>query len=278
MYALCTSVDNGSLLLALLFERKICIMHPLLSIDFDGYRDGLRHENCVRADERFMEVCDSYYPRMDAGEVYNGLDSGARMRIRRKLLLFGCANDDAAIVEGFKHYLDAGDPVLARPLFMVSDTRQCWQEKLQFDVLSTQSQVVNNWENPSNKDGASLPMAKKTIDFTGTAVGGTTGEEYRVYMAAKYTQSEGGAQDNQCNDLMSFADTARYWNTSGDDGHGIIVLIADGEYYSRPRAKFSNRNFYEHVRHAYHDECERNLVATDTKHFDRNLDALMAKL
>lgn len=253
-------------------------MHPLLSIDFDKYRDGLRHENCVRSDERFMEVCDSYYPRMDAGEVYHGLDSGTRTRIRRKLLLFGCADDDDTIIEGFKHYLDAGDPVLARPLFMVSDTRQCWQEKLQFDVLSNHSQVVSNWENPSNKNGASLPMAQKTIDFTGTAVGGTTGKEYRVYMAAKYTQSEGGAQDNQCNDLLSFADTARYWNTNDDEEHGIIVLIADGEYYSRPRAKFSNRNFYEHVRNAYHDECERNLVATDTKHFDRNLDALMAKL
>ena len=66
----------------------------------------------------------------------------------------------------------------------------------------------------------------KSFDFS---VEGDTG---RLLIAHKYTEDEGGAQDNQYHDLLQIADQCR-----GLHGDTAVILIADGPYYTRNHSR-----------------------------------------
>lgn len=74
---------------------------------------------------------------------------------------------------------------------------------------------------------------------------------------------DGGAQDNQARDLEDFA---RYAPVKSIE-NPIIVLIADGEYYTKSRARYGNKDFFSYINETYQNQ---NVFATTTKDFDEN--------
>lgn len=106
-------------------------------------------------------------------------------------------------------------------------------------------------------------METKSIDFTGKAQG-ASGIEYTVFVAAKYTAANGGAQDNQRNDLETFAEAATRIPASDNI---IMVLLADGAYYnSMPH--YNHQSFYDAMRSQYASIYNTRLIATTTTDFD----------
>jgi len=65
----------------------------------------------------------------------------------------------------------------------------------------------------------------KSIDYTWNWNG------RKVYASQKYTAENGGAQDNQYNDILSFLK-----NSQGNEEH-IFIAIIDGDYYNNFRTK-----------------------------------------
>lgn len=268
------------------------VNYGLLDIDFDAERQRLVRDNVNRANNVYNDCVDEYNAGVSAADVYAGLPVPVQRKIASRLISFGSV--ESSVVSDFEHYLQCGDPVVARFLLMTSESRQGWQERLQFSVLSAQSRIVVDWRDPSNRAGEKLPKAKKTIDFTGVIPSAATasGASYPLYVAAKYTQENGGAQDNQCDDLLSFAESAKHYceqsqsRTVDDDGAGdgddsprrIIVLLADGEYYQRTHKRLGGMDFHSYVHSKYAAETNYNLVVTDTAHFDVELGKLLKLL
>lgn len=67
----------------------------------------------------------------------------------------------------------------------------------------------------------------KSIDFTWNT------SKYKFYASHKYTNDEGGAQDNQYKDIQDFLNHARDCN----EKNVIFLAICDGDYYLRKDAK-----------------------------------------
>lgn len=70
--------------------------------------------------------------------------------------------------------------------------------------------------------------AAKTIKSIDFRIKLKTGEI--IWASHKYTKEDGGAQDNQKNDLMIFVKNARKYT-----GEDIMMVIADGDYYNAGR-------------------------------------------
>ncbi len=67
----------------------------------------------------------------------------------------------------------------------------------------------------------------KSIDFKITYNG------YTIYASHKHTRKDGGNQNNQWHDLISFGQHARL----STDSKVIFIALADGEYYTRTKKK-----------------------------------------
>lgn len=70
------------------------------------------------------------------------------------------------------------------------------------------------------------PQGIKSIDFTWKYVD-KQGRSYSVFASHKHTMEEGGAQDNQFNDVMGFLVEA----TKNTADNVLFVAICDGAYY-----------------------------------------------
>ncbi len=68
----------------------------------------------------------------------------------------------------------------------------------------------------------------KSIDFRIELVNGVI-----IFATHKYTKDTGGAQDNQANDLMSFAEQTVDYNSN----EYRFAIICDGEYYTDSKIK-----------------------------------------
>ena len=83
------------------------------------------------------------------------------------------------------------------------------------------------------------------------------GESLYFYSTCKYTKDEGGAQDNQRNDVITFFKEAQKIT----DKNIFCVGIVDGEYYDRPRDKGASwREIFNSE--YYGPRC----IATDSEH------------
>ena len=91
-----------------------------------------------------------------------------------------------------------------------------------FKKLPNNKLVIIKGEIRDKKDTKSASGAK-SIDFSWSYKG------IKVYASHKHTNQEGGAQDNQYQDLQNFIREAR-----GNKDKGIVfIAIADGPYYKR---------------------------------------------
>ena len=153
--------------------------------------------------------------------------------------------------------------------------RTGWQEKYQYECLSSQSCCCYNWNNlPVGGSNALYLQYDGTIGYGG---GPTKSidfysqidynyKTYDVYIAAKYTGIAGGAQDNQARDLENFAMYAPL--RADETTNNIIVLIADGPYYQR-------YDFCNMINQNYSD---RRVIATTTYEFDESVMQLLKEL
>ena len=125
--------------------------------------------------------------------------------------------------------------------FAVSPSRQNIYENIAAQHIGTLPNVKNFQKLPTGalsvSQGAVMSRAElarhggrsgaKTVDFT-WEVGKT-----RVYASHKYTKEEGGAQDNQYQDLQQFIKEARDSSLKST----VFIAIADGPYYKGRRLK-----------------------------------------
>ncbi len=123
---------------------------------------------------------------------------------------------------------------------------QHWLERLQHKNLIT-NLIALPASGPNAQillpDGTIAPRSvltfahapSKSIDFA--AVIPCRGGERRVYIAHKYTAEDGGAQDNQFQDIRTFLDFAGR-NTDPND---LFVAVCDGQHYVRDRGNERTR-------------------------------------
>lgn len=157
-----------------------------------------------------------------------------------------CLPDGVSVIETICSGND-----LSYALIQKNATRTGFQEKTQFDALSENSTTTRNWVNlPSRGNGVKyLENINGTCRLTGTRAGRlksvdficelntnmfelSPGTSVTIAVCAKYTESDGGAQDNQMNDLISFASVAQNKIMNGIDNI-LVALLADGDYYER---------------------------------------------
>lgn len=69
----------------------------------------------------------------------------------------------------------------------------------------------------------------KTIDFEWESCDSEAGEILYFFASHKYTKENGGAQDNQYNDIKNFMQLAKL----NDKKNQIFIAICDGEYYQK---------------------------------------------
>ena len=93
-----------------------------------------------------------------------------------------------------------------------------------FENLPNNKLVVANGEVELKKRNGKITRSKaKSIDFSWTY------NNKKIYASHKYTKEEGGAQDNQYQDLQNFIIEAR----ENKDKGIVFIAIADGPYYQR---------------------------------------------
>lgn len=138
--------------------------------------------------------------------------------------------------------------------YIIEPARQNFYEKLAADYIK-KIPNVSNFKNLPNSGASALVVqsgsifskkkaqsnASKTIDFEWDTYG------YKCYASHKYTKDEGGAQDNQYNDLRNFMENSRQNN----DDDIRFFAICDGAYYQHKdsngdtKIKILNRDFYK---------------------------------
>ena len=244
-------------------------MHnALLHIDFDGAADRIRHEKMHDAEDSILKIKNMYDSGGDALSIYASLPPYHRNRIRYAAdnLDMGIDEVIACIAES-----DENSGKLMVALIMSSAVRTGYQERLQKTVIEQQSSVVRNIRKLPNggKNALRIQGARKSVDFIADAVG-KSGQVYNLYFAAKYTQDEGGAQDNQCNDLMEFASCIDHLPPNS-----IIILLSDGIYYDKRRKKFNNHSFHDWINNDRHHD---RVLSTSTPYLDINLQRMLDAL
>lgn len=88
----------------------------------------------------------------------------------------------------------------------------------------------------SKKPGGS--KATKSIDF----------QNDNEYYYAKYTETCGGAQDNQCNDGKKFVEQANLYCNKHQDNK-VFILLVDGGYYTEEKKLSIRSTISEQNRH-----------------------------
>lgn len=84
------------------------------------------------------------------------------------------------------------------------------------------------------RNGDLVKGAPKTTDSTKT-IDAVCGNHY---LFCKFTQGNGGAQDNQATDVINFLEAARAYTTKHDDKIRFVAIL-DGTYYDKHRFIFN---------------------------------------
>lgn len=262
-----------------------------LKTDFYG-REQLVINNELDKGLAIYHLCKHYYDNgMSIRDIYDRLDKSCKAALKR-----GAKKQNKSVYYHFEHYLKNNDYYTLSNIFAKDASKTNWFEKYQLEVLQTQSTYTVYKLNNNGKKSIKLIKSKKTVDFICYHVKSKSGREFTVYINAKYTHEGGGAQDNQLNELESFADSADYdyaqtknnckqndtVNKDGsiliqDGSSAIIVLLADGDYFKKPRKAYGNMNYYQHIA-STHASYNHNLIVTTTEDFDDNLSALLSTL
>ena len=119
--------------------------------------------------------------------------------------------------------------------FIKSPSRQNFYETEALVFLNSMESVEKAEKLPASGAGAFYVVngilsherpdkTYKSIDFRIKMKNGKV-----IYATHKYTKDEGGAQDNQKNDLLQFIQNARKYRK----GEIVFAVIADGTYYDR---------------------------------------------
>lgn len=240
--------------------------YALLDIDFDAKREALWGEEKERICALLGKVVE--LRREEDGDPLSVCDPYVRKRICEFASAHGIGIYEAIDA------IAASDLRLASSFLGKSPSRTGYQEDLQYEVLSTQSQVLRFPVRyaKGGKNAVRFPECAKSVDFGGKLIG-ASGCEYSASIAAKYTEDEGGAQDNQRIDLASFARVAHRIG----DGSRVVVLVADGAHYGKPRACYGGMSFLDFYQKKARDEALM-LVATNTPRFDQDVAELLLRL
>lgn len=232
-------------------------------------------------------------------KLYATMSKAQRKRVTTEVLsspwhVAGVTNEES-VCAYLQEWESLGSEALRMRLaemLTISASRTGWQERYQFSCLESGSALVYGLVDlPAGGDGAlfldgtghiTTDRAKslaKSIDFVGRCRVSET-REVKVTIAAKYTEIDGGAQDNQTRDLLHFAQTAMDVATARNDADNavIVMLLCDGEYYGKRHANLGLPGvvaFRDEVRQKYH---EKLVGCTDISHFDVELERIISKL
>lgn len=175
-------------------------------------------------------------------------------------------------------------------MVMSTPSRCGWQERYQFDVLSKQSRLCNDLVDlPAGgkhalylgRDGRIVPhrslSSAKSIDFLGRC-DIMPDMSAKVAVAAKYTEINGGAQDNQARDLLAFAKSASKYDEIQENGIVIVMLLCDGAYYDRKHANLGITSKLSFRQAVHHDFSDRIVGCTSTGNFDIELNRIIENI
>lgn len=247
-----------------------------LNIDFEEKARELQHGNNMEVDETMTRIRLMHYNNASIESMIASLDKYKQQKLETAAT---CA--DTTPGELLLKLINEPDNMLAYPIIGKTTSRMAYQEPLQYKTLTEQSTTIYELVNQPNSNkilanklkSLNAYMETKSIDFTGKAQG-ASGIEYAVFIAAKYTDANGGAQDNQRNDLETFAEAATRIPASDNI---IMVLLADGAYYnSIPH--YNHQSFYDAMRSQYASIYNTRLIATTTTDFDVNMNAMLARI
>lgn len=284
-YALKYPIINLSLF-SFITETNAIIVHMItgnsitnitkLNIDFEGKARELQHDNNIRVDETMTRIRLMHSNNASIESMITSLDKYQQQKL-------GTAATYAETTPGelLLKLINEPDNMFAYLIIGKTTSRMAYQEPLQFKTLTEQSTTIyelidqpNNNKILENKlKSLNAYMKTKSIDFTGKAQG-ASGIEYTVLIAAKYTAANGGAQDNQRNDLETFAEAETRIPASDNI---IMVLLADGAYYiCMPH--YNHQSFYDVMRSQYASIYNTRLIATTTTDFDVNMNAMLTRI
>lgn len=241
-------------------------MYQKLKIDFDKKENELLDSAALESDSIVSAIAGMKENNTSNEDILASLDAYTQARIKT------AANIARIKVDELIDIICISPIEIIRPILAKSANRTVFQEKLQFETISSQSVLVKNLADlPNGGKNALYIGARKSVDFVGSVVEGN--HEYRILIAAKYTKNDGGAQDNQRNDLIDFAEHApRKNDTSNTD---IMVLLADGPYYTKNRSTLASIDFFSYIDSRYKD---KRVIATTTEDFDIKLGAFLKTL
>ena len=177
-------------------------MYQKLKIDFDKKENELLDSAALESDSIVSAIAEMKENNTSNGDILASLDAYTQARVRT------AANIARIDIDEFLGLICISPLKIIRPILAKSATRTVFQEKLQFETISSQSVLVKDLVDlPNGGKNALYIGARKSVDFAGSVTDGN--HEYRVLIAAKYTKSDGGAQDNQRNDLSRSSRSTR---------------------------------------------------------------------
>lgn len=276
----------------------------LIDCDFAAARDAAASECQHRAIAEADALIAAARMRhdghaVDVRRLYASMGKAQRKRVTTAVLTSpwyatGGTDEDAVCAYLGMWQSLGGDALRHRLAEMLtsSASRTGWQERYQFSCLQQGSTLVHGLidlpvggdkalflDRSGHLTGNRASSHAKSIDFVGKCRVAKT-HEARVAIAAKYTEIDGGAQDNQARDLLGFADASMDVADARQDIDGAVVtiLLCDGEYYGRRHANLGLPGaaaFRNEVRTAYNGKL---VGCTDTAHFDIELGRVLGKL
>lgn len=241
-------------------------MYQKLKIDFDKKENELLDSAALESDSIVSAIAGMKENNASNDDILASLDAYTQARIRT------AANIARINANELIDFICISPVEIIRPILAKTANRTVFQEKLQFETISSQSVLVRDLVDlPNGGKNALYIGARKSVDFVGSVTEGN--REYRILIAAKYTKNDGGAQDNQRNDLIDFAEhTPEKNDTSNSD---IVVLLADGPYYKKNRSALADTDFFSYIDSCYKD---KQVVATTTEDFDIKLGTFLKSL
>lgn len=241
-------------------------MYQKLKIDFDKKENELLDSAALESDSIVLAIAGMKESNTSNEDILASLDAYTQARIKT------AANIARIDIDGLLDLICISPLKIVRPILAKSATRTVFQEKLQFETISSQSVLVKDLVDlPNGGKNALYIGARKSVDFVGSVT--NENHEYRVLIAAKYTKSDGGAQDNQRNDLIDFAEHAPDKNDASNSD--IVVLLADGPYYRKNRSALADTDFFSYIDSYYKD---KRVIATTTEDFDIKLGTFLKTL
>lgn len=120
---------------------------------------------------------------------------------------------------------------------------------IQLDKSGAKAKVIDNGRVISLSEVSSSKLITKTIDFQWDLTNVNTGEIFTCYASHKYTKDNGGAQDNQYNDVKIFMEHA----SKNDDRYILFFAVCDGKYY-QGKQRNSEYSKMDLLNHSYHIE------------------------